>query len=143
MQDAPHTFPVRVYYEDTDFSGVVYHASYLRFMERGRTEWLRERGVFHSALYEESAAKGDPIAFVVARMNIDFRRPAKVDDMLSIETRVSKALGASITMEQQVKRGDTVLVVASVIVACVQGGRAQRLPLALRESLGIRIIPEA
>lgn len=135
MPQTPHSFGLRVYYEDTDFSGIVYHASYLRFMERGRTEWLRERGISHRALYEDSGRTGAPLAFVVARMNIDFRRPAHVDDLLSVETLPVKVLGASITMSQKVMRGDEVLVSAEVIVACVAGGKAQRLPLGLRQQI--------
>jgi len=135
MSKAPHNFGLRVYYEDTDFSGIVYHASYLRFMERGRTEWLRELGVTHRALFEETGKSGAPLAFVVARMTIDFRRPAHVDDLLTIETLPIKVMGASITLAQRVMREAEVLVSAEVIVACVAGGQAQRLPKGLRDKI--------
>jgi acyl-CoA thioester hydrolase len=126
-----HLLPIRVYYEDTDFSGAVYHAAYLRFMERGRTEMLRAAGVAQSALFE---AEGG-IGFAVRRMAIDFLRPARMDDQLMIETRVRGVGGASLALEQRVLRGEETLVTAEVTVACVAGGRAARLPGALRAQL--------
>ena len=124
MNDAVHRFAVRVYYEDTDFSGVVYHANYLRFLERGRTEMLRDLGIDQVALYA-----GEPrIAFAVARMEIDFRRPARMDDLLDVETRVAEVGGASLSMRQRLLRGDEPLIEAVVRVAAVSRGRAVRLP---------------
>jgi acyl-CoA thioester hydrolase len=124
VSDAVHRFPVRVYYEDTDFSGVVYHAGYLRFLERGRTEMLRALGVDQASLF----AAEPPLGFAVARMEIDFRRPARMDDLLDIETRVTEVGGASLTLDQRLTRGGEVLVEAVVRVAAVSRGRAARLP---------------
>jgi acyl-CoA thioester hydrolase len=129
----PHAFPVRVYYEDTDFSGVVYHASYLRFMERGRTELLRARGVSQGTSL--SAEPGDRFGFAVRAMTIDFRRPARMDDLLTIETQVVEIGGASMELAQRVTRGDDLLVEATVRIACVVDGRPCRIPAAIRTSL--------
>ena len=129
----PHAFPVRVYYEDTDFSGVVYHASYLRFMERGRTEMLRARGVSQGTSL--SAEPGDRFGFAVRAMTIDFRRPARMDDLLTIETQVVEIGGASMELAQRVTRGDDLLVEATVRIACVVDGRSCRIPAAIRASL--------
>jgi acyl-CoA thioester hydrolase len=129
----PHAFPVRVYYEDTDFSGVVYHASYLRFMERGRTEMLRARGVSQGTSL--SAEPGERFGFAVRAMTVDFRRPARMDDWLTIETQVVEIGGASMELAQSVKRGDELLVEATVRIACVVDGRPCRIPAAIRASL--------
>lgn len=128
-----HRLPVRVYYEDTDFSGVVYHASYLRFMERGRTELIRDLGIAQRELFDGEAALG----FAVRRMTIDFLRPALMDDLLTIETESLAARGATMDLVQRVLRGDEVLVTANVLVACVGGGRARRIPDGLRQRLGL------
>lgn len=119
-----HRLPVRIYYEDTDFSGVVQHVAYLRFLERGRTEFLRACGVSQSTLFVGAA----PLAFAVRRISVDYRKPAIMDDVLSVETRIAKLGGASIEMAQKILRGDEILVLADVQVAAVAGGRAQRLP---------------
>ena len=130
-EDGTHHLPIRVYYEDTDFSGVVYHASYLRFMERGRTDLLRLVGIGHAAL------AGTGSAFVVRRMTIDFARPARIDDALEVETRIAQVRGASLGLAQAVRRGDVALVSADVMVALVDGaGRPQRLRANLRERVG-------
>lgn len=134
MTPSPHTFPVRVYYEDTDFSGVVYHASYLRFMERGRTEMLRARGVAQGASL--SAEAGERFGFAVRAMNVDFRRPARMDDMLVVETEIVEIGGASMELAQRIRRGDELLIEATVRIACVVDGRACRIPSAIRSSLG-------
>jgi len=126
-----HRLPVRVYYEDTDFSGVVYHASYLRFLERGRTDSLRLAGVDQSALH----AAGEGLIFAVRRMVIEYLRPARMDDVLTIETRIAQARGASLIIAQRVLRGDAVLVTAEVRVAAIAGGRPARNPEALRALL--------
>lgn len=128
-----HSMTVRVYYEDTDFSGVVYHASYLRFMERGRTEQIRDLGVEQAELFDGDAA----LAFVVRRMTIDFLRPARMDDLLTVETTPKEARGASLSLSQRILRGEEVLVTAEVTVACVGGGRARRIPDGLRRRLGL------
>ena len=127
-----HCQPVRVYYEDTDFSGVVYHASYLRFMERGRTNYLRLLGADHRALFEQAENEAPGFAFVVRRMVIDFRRPARMDDLLEIVTEPKEVAGASVTLAQRVMRGDEALVEAQVQVAFVSGGRARPIPKPLR-----------
>ena len=131
MDEAGHALPVRVYYEDTDFSGFVYHASYLRFMERGRTELLRGLAGDQSDLHRE--AKG--LVFVVRRMKIDFLKPAYMDDQLIVRTTTRELRGASMTLSQEVRRGDEILVAAEVTVACVRDGRAVRLPDSLRALL--------
>lgn len=128
----PHTLPIRVYYEDTDFSGVVYHASYLRFMERGRTELIRSLGIDQRELFDA----GQAIAFAVRGMNIEFLRPAVMDDLLLVETAPLEMRGASMSLAQRVLRGEDVLVTAAVKVVCVGGGRARRIPDALRFKLG-------
>jgi acyl-CoA thioester hydrolase len=124
--DGAHRLPVRVYYEDTDFAGVVYHAGYLRFMERGRTEYLRAIGI-------EARTTAD-FAFVVRHMAIDFRAPARMDDLLAVETRVITTGGARIVMDQKVLRGMEALVTAAVTIAAVGvRGRPVRLPRRLRD----------
>ena len=127
---AQSALPIRVYWEDTDAGGIVYHASYLRFMERGRTELLRERG-----LDQHSLLAGQRLAFTVRRMAIEFRRPARLDDLLTVVTRAVTLGGASITLEQAVPRGAEVLAEARVTVACLIDGRAARLPPFLRARL--------
>lgn len=123
-----HRLLARVYYADTDFSGVVYHARYLEFLERGRTDFLRLKGVHHTAL--EDGQLGEPIVWIVRRMEIDFRLPARIDDMLVIETSVTEASGARVTMKQRMKRqnGD-VLIEARVEAALInKQGRPRRMP---------------
>src|SRR4030088_292167 len=100
LRGGRHTMPVRVYYEDTDFTGIVYHASYLRFMERGRTNYLRLIGADHRALFEQAAAEAPGFAFVVRHMDIAFRKPAFMDDVLTILTAPEEVKGASITLHQ-------------------------------------------
>src|ERR1700749_1479293 len=95
-----HVMAVRVYYEDTDFSGIVYHANYLRFMERGRTNFLRLLGADQRALFEEAAQEGPGFAFVVRAMQLDFRKPARMDDVLEVVTTPSEVKGASIILHQ-------------------------------------------
>ena len=126
-----HRLTLRVYYEDTDFSGFVYHASFLRFMERGRTEMLRALAGDQSDMHRE--ARG--LIFVVRRMNLDFLRPARMDDLLIVATRTAELRGASMHLVQEVCRDDEVLVRAEVVVACVRDGRAIRLPDSLRAAL--------
>ena len=118
---------VRVYYEDTDFSGRVYHASYLRFLERGRTEWLRRRGFTNLEL-----AKSTGIAFAVRSLKIEYLAPAMMDDLLIVETRAAAVRGASITFNQRVVRDDKALVTASVLAASIRDDRPARIPTELR-----------
>lgn len=133
MSASPHLFPVRVYYEDTDFSGVVYHASYLRFMERARTEYLRDLGIHQQAIFD--GAHGDVFGFAVRRMEIDFLKPARMDDMLAVETSAAAVGGASIELDQCILRGEDVLISAKVRVACIADGRPKRLPSWVRAKL--------
>ena len=127
-----HVQQVRVYYEDTDFSGIVYHASYLRFMERGRTNYLRLIGADHRALFAQAEQEAPGFAFVVRHMSIDFRKPAYMDDVLTIMTSPKEVKGASVLLLQQVMRGEELLVQAGVQVAFVAGGRARPIPKPLR-----------
>jgi acyl-CoA thioester hydrolase len=126
---------VRVYYEDTDFSGVVYHANYLRFMERGRTNYLRLIGVDQCALFSQAEQEVPSFAFVVRAMTIDFLKPAHMNDVLAITTVPEEVKGASIKLRQQVRRGEDLLVEARVRVAFVSGGRARPIPKPLRMAI--------
>jgi acyl-CoA thioester hydrolase len=135
IRDGRHLMQVRVYYEDTDFSGIVYHANYLRFMERGRTNYLRLIGVDHRAMYEEAEKDAAGIAFVVYKMNIDFKKPAHMDDVLTVVTEPEEVKGASATVRQRVMRGEDVLVEAEVFFAVVAGGRARPIPKPLRQAM--------
>jgi acyl-CoA thioester hydrolase len=127
-----HALPIRVYWEDTDASGLVYHATYIRFMERGRTELLRTLGLVQRDLLESPTAP--PIFFVVRKMDVDFERPGRMDDLLTVETAVAAIGGASVDLDQRVLRDGEVLAKARVRVVCVEGGRARRLPAQARES---------
>ena len=135
IHDGRHHMQVRVYYEDTDFSGIVYHANYLRFMERGRTNHLRLMGASQQALFEQAQEETPGFAFVVRSMQLDFLRPARMDDVLDVVTWPVAVKGASITLAQEVRRGDEVLVKAEVRVAFVAQGKAQPIPKALRSLL--------
>ena len=135
IRQGRHLLPVRVYYEDTDFSGVVYHASYLRFMERGRTDYLRLLGVDHRLLFEQAEEEAPGFAFVVRTMRIEFLKPARMDDVLTIETAPREVKGASIALRQRVLCGAETLVDADVRVAFLSGGRAKRIPPALRQAM--------
>src|SRR3954470_19079808 len=135
IRDGRHVMAVRVYYEDTDFSGNVYHASYLRFMERGRTNYLRLLGADQRALFEETEKEAPGFAFVVRSMQIDFLKPARMDDVLEVQTEPQEVRGASITLHQRVTRGQDVLVDAQVRVAFICGGKARPIPKALRLAL--------
>jgi acyl-CoA thioester hydrolase len=129
-----HVLPVRVYFEDTDFSGVVYHANYLKFMERARSDMLRLMGSSHDALVD--GVLGEPLAFAVHRIEVDFRAPARIDELIEVETRVGEVGGARLRLDQTVRRGDETLVEAKVTVVMINHrGRARRIPDAVRESL--------
>ena len=122
-----HRLMARVYYADTDFSGVVYHARYLEFFERGRSDFLRLAGIHHTELAD--GRHGEKLVWVVRRMEIDFRAPARIDDILTVETRTETVSGARIFMAQQLKRGEELLVEAKVEAAIVsEGGRPRRFP---------------
>jgi acyl-CoA thioester hydrolase len=111
-------WPVRVYYEDTDAGGVVYYANYLRFLERARTEWLRQLGFDQEALIRDSG-----ILFAVRRVTIDYLLPARLDDGLLVEARVAESGRVSLTFDQRIHRGAQVLVQASVQVVCLDSRR--------------------
>ena len=135
-----HVLPVRVYYEDTDFTGVVYHASYLRFFERGRTEFLRAAGVEHSALL----SLPEPCAFAVSRIEVHFRAAARVDDALDIRTQFRKGKGVRIVARQRITRGDLLIAEAEVEVVCIRlDGRARRPPLELTERIAPLLASDA
>ena len=122
--DTTFRMQMRVYYEDTDLGGVVYYANYFRFIERARTEWLRSAGVDQVALKEETG-----VVFVVRRVSAEFLAPARMDDLLDIETQVTDLGRVKIGMRQRVLRGDEVLFEAEVLLACLgAGGRAVRVP---------------
>jgi acyl-CoA thioester hydrolase len=132
IRDGRHHMQIRVYYEDTDFSGIVYHASYLRFMERGRTNHLRLLGAQQHLLFAQAEAETPGFAFVVRSMQIDFLKPARMDDVLEVMTWPVAVKGASIKLAQEVRRGADLLVTAQVRVAFISEGRAQPIPKALR-----------
>ncbi len=120
---------MRIYYEDTDAAGIVYYANYLKFAERARSEWLRE-------FTESAALKASGFVFVVRRCEIDYLLPARLDDLLQVATRVTGFAGATLGLEQTVRRDDTDLVVMNVTLACLNAaGRPARLPAALRAAL--------
>ncbi len=119
----PHSFRLKVYYEDTDAAGVVYYANYLRFMERGRTEWLAEMGVSVAELHERG------LLLVVAHVDVSYIRPARLGDILDITTDIVEAKTVKVTLRQQVLRGQELLVDALLTFAGVnREGRPQRLP---------------
>lgn len=125
-------FPIRVYWEDTDAGGIVYHASHVRFFERGRTEYLRALDLTQSTLQAERG-----IVFAVRRMEVDYLRAAKLDDLLEVTTRVSEIGGARVVMSQELKRGEEVIATAVVTVVCIgRDGRAHRVPGDLRAAFG-------
>jgi len=122
-----HRLMARVYFADTDFSGVVYHARYLEFLERGRSDFLRLSGIHHTELHD--GKHGERIVWVLRRMEIDFRAPARIDDVLTIDTHTEKISGARIFMAQQIRRGDEVLIDAKVEAAIIgEIGRPKRFP---------------
>src|SRR6202048_517419 len=132
IRDGRHHMQIRVYYEDTDFSGIVYHANYLRFMERGRANHLRLMGAEQHALCAEAQAQTPGFAFVVRSMQIYFLKPARMDDVLEVVTWPVMVKGAAITLAQEGRGGEDVLVKAEGRVAFISEGRAQPIPKALR-----------
>jgi acyl-CoA thioester hydrolase len=127
-----HVLPVRVYYEDTDFTGVVYHANYARYFERGRSDFLRIAGVSHAALLERE----DPAAFTVTRLAMDFRRAARIDDALLVRTTYDRVKGPRLFISQRIVRGAELIAEAQVEAACIDlRGRARKPPPELVEAL--------
>lgn len=123
MLDNAHLLPVRIYYEDTDFTGIVYHANYLRFFERGRSDFLRTIGVHHDSLASEEA----PSAFAVTRMEIDFKSPARIDDALLVKTRFTGMRGPRLFFHQRIERDETLICAADVTATAIHmDGRVKR-----------------
>jgi len=135
-----HRLPVRVYYEDTDFTGLVYHANYVRYFERGRSDCLRLMGVGHAELLD-----GDqPMAFVVSKMGLSFLRPARIDEELLVRTCYDAVKGPRLLICQAITRGEDVLCRAEVEVVCIHmDGRPRRPPRTLVEKVGPWLAPEA
>ncbi len=126
-----HSMPLRVYYEDTDAAGIVYYANYLKFAERGRTELMRGLGFAHSRIYADTG-----IAFTVRRLSADYRKPARLDDALTVATRVVEIGAATLLLDQEICRDGVVLVALELLVACVgRDGRPRRVPAGLRAAL--------
>ena len=126
-----HKFSIRVYYEDTDAAGIVYYANYLKFIERARTEWVRDLGVDQLKLKTESG-----IVFAVRRVEADYLSPAMFDDLLTVHTFLCKKGGASMTLQQDILRGSELLFASKVVIVAIgPEGRATRLPSVLRASL--------
>lgn len=134
-QGRRHTLPIRVYFEDTDFSGLVYHASYIRWCERGRSDLLRLVGNDHRALIDGTGGR-EPAAFVVRRMTIEFLKPGRIDEVLEVTTRVKQTTAATLLLDQRIARDGVELFTAEVMVVLVsQSGKPQRLSRALRDAL--------
>lgn len=140
-QDAPsagrfegrvHILPVRIYYEDTDFTGLVYHANYVRYCERGRSDFLRLAGVHHSLLLEEA----EPLGFAVNKINLEFVKPARIDDALIVRSMFETIKGPRIFISQEIERAGEILVRAEVQVCCISlTGKPKRPPAVLLERL--------
>lgn len=127
LHGSRHRLAARVYFEDTDFSGVVYHANYLRYFERGRSDFLRLCGVHHNQLADGSY--GTPLAFAVRAMNLEFKAPARIDDVLEVETRLTRLTAARLVLDQVVLRDEQILVRAEVEAVVISpDGRPRRLP---------------
>lgn len=127
------TINIRVYYEDTDFSGMVYHANYLKYFERGRTESLRQTaGLNHADLF----AADDPLAFTARRISVEYIQPARIDDFLEVRSSPTKAKGARLYFHQEIWREDICLATADVEIAAISAeGRPRRLPKEIIEAL--------
>lgn len=126
-----HSFPTRIYWEDTDAAGIVYYANYLRFLERGRSDLVRGAGINQAELLDTEG-----ITFPVRRFEIEYLRPARLDDQIEIRTRIKKISGASMDMDQDILRSEEAIVLAKVRLACVgPSGRPLRLPDFIRTAL--------
>lgn len=133
------SIPIRIYYEDTDFSGVVYHARYLHFFERGRTEALRACGVRHSELLSRT----EPLVFAVRKMTVEWLAPARIDDLIEVRTRFVETRGARFLLEQEIRRDGGLLARADVEAVCMnRDGRPRRLPADVAERLAVRVRDE-
>lgn len=126
-----HNFPIRIYFEDTDAGGVVYHANYLRFMERARTEMLRDAGIDHAQLI-----KNDDLMFVVKSCAIEYHAPARLDDALTVETSVAAWGNASLTLSQNIKKDGAPISSSTVVLVCVNTAlKPCRIPATIRDRL--------
>lgn len=125
-----HRFMLRVYYEDTDLAGIVYYANYLKFIERARSEWVRALGIDQRRMQAETG-----VVFAVRRVEADFLRPAVLDDLLTVVTRVERRGGASLTLMQEVRREGEPIFAARVVLAAMGPQGATRLPAALRRAI--------
>ncbi|WP_227270498.1 tol-pal system-associated acyl-CoA thioesterase [Roseobacter weihaiensis] len=122
-----HVFPIRVYYEDTDMAGIVYHANYLRYIERARSDWVREIGI------DQLAMKADGIVFVVRRIAADYIAPARFDDRLEVRTTLTRRSAVRMVMRQNLYRDDKLIFAADVTIVCIgAGGKPVKLPANLR-----------
>ncbi len=131
-----HRLKIRVYYEDTDFTGVVYHANYLRYFERGRSDFLRLLGVHHHRLAELDP----PLAFAVAQINVRYKATARIDDILTVSTRLAAAKGAQFFIDQAISRDGTLIAGARLDIVCIDGqGRPRRMPRDLAEVINRHI----
>ena len=129
-----HILPIRIYFEDTDFSGVVYHARYLHFFERGRSDFLRLKGVHHSELQE--GTYGEPVFFVVKGMTLDFIKPAKIDDVVHVTTKIESIKGVRVFMKQIIEKENQLIATADVSVVLInEKGRPKRIPDGLTQAL--------
>ncbi len=136
LHDGHHTLEARVYFEHTDFSGVVYHGRYLDFLEHGRSDYVRLLGVHHSEMAD--GCYGEALAFAVHRMEIDYKAPARIDDLLTITTNRGTLKGLRLTFDQRIVCGETVLVTARVtVVLMTPEGKPSRYPDALLQALGV------
>ncbi len=127
-----HQLPVRIYYEDTDFTGMVYHANYLRYFERGRSDFFRLAGISHTALLQLP----EPTAFTLIRVEVDYRRAARVDDALLVRTTYDAVQGARLIVSQRITRGEDLIAEAQIQAVCISlEGRAKRPPPSLVDSL--------
>jgi acyl-CoA thioester hydrolase len=134
LEGETHVLPIRIYFEDTDFTGLVYHASFLRFCERGRSDFIRLLGIDHQRL--ANPPQGELAVFVVRRMEIDYLKPARIDEVLEVVTRCAEIGGATLVLAQEVRRGETVLARAKVSVVLVSpSGKPQRLGSLIRGAL--------
>jgi len=136
MENNVHHYRGRIYYADTDLSGAVYHARYLEMLERGRSDFLRVSGILHSVL----EAQDKPVFWIVRRMEIDWLRGARIDDLFEVSTAVSDVKRARVFMTQEIKRAEEILVKAQVLAALVDAdGKPQRMPKEWIESFGQRV----
>ncbi|WP_305885135.1 tol-pal system-associated acyl-CoA thioesterase [Phenylobacterium sp. LH3H17] len=130
IEGREHVLPVRIYYEDTDFTGVVYHANYVRYFERGRSDFLRVAGIRHAALQDQDAA------FAIVRMELEFKRAARIDDALLVRTTYDSARGPRLFIGQQIFRGEELICRAQVEAACIDlAGRPRKPPAGMLEQL--------